>query len=96
MALAASAWVTTEHELKLPVLAAVVDVDATDEVGVVDEVGVADAVVVDAVVGGAVVVDSAVDDLDDEPHAANRMARETATTVPRALRGSLINPPPRP
>jgi len=83
--------VTTEQELKLAVLAVVVDGDATAELGVVDaadEVGVVDAAV-GAVVGG-------LDDLEDEPHAANPMARETAATAPKALRRSLIGPPPRP
>jgi len=71
MALAASACVTTEQELKLAV-AAVVDVDA-----VVDGL---DAAVVDT---DALVVCVVLDDVEDgELHAASGMAEKITTTTP--------------
>ena len=73
-ALAASAWVTTEQELKLAVEPEVVVVDTT----VVDEVGVP---VVDGLVVGAVV-----DEVEgDELHAARRMAAVPAAANPTRL-----------
>jgi hypothetical protein len=79
MALAASAWVTTEQELKLAVPAVVVVV-AT----VVDEleatVVAADAVVVLVVLDGVG---------EDEPHAANTTAAGRASTTPTLRTRSL-------
>jgi hypothetical protein len=76
MALAASAWVTTEQELKFAVLAAVVvgagDVDDGDAEGLV-------------VVAALVVVGG---EEGDELHAAKSVATGTATAIPMNLRRS--------
>ena len=75
MALAASARVTTEQELRLPAAAWVLD-DT-------------DALLVDATVDEVVVV------VEEEPHAAKRMAAGTATAIPSTSGRSLIRPPIR-
>jgi hypothetical protein len=85
MALAASAWVTTEHELKFAVEAAAVVVDADG--GVVVEP--ADAVVVETT---DAVVDVTADDLEDELHAASNTTAVLATTIPTTLDCNLIGP----
>ena len=84
MALAASAWVTTEQELKFAV--------ETDPV-VVDPEGIA-VEPTDAVVAGptGAVVVGAVDDFDEEPHAARPTIAALATTPPTTLHRSLIEP----
>jgi hypothetical protein len=85
MALAASAWVTTEQELKFAVETTAVVVDAAG--GVVVEP--ADAVVAEAT---DAVVEVTADDLEDELHAASNTTAVLATTIPTTLDRSLIGP----
>jgi len=85
MALAASAWVTTEQELKPTFKTTPVVVDANDWV-----VGVADSVVVDPT---DVVVSAAVEDFEDEPHPASTMTAAIATTVRTMLGRGFMRPP---
>src|ERR1039458_7418208 len=80
MALAASAWVTTEQESKLPVAAVVFA--ATDAL-VVDEAA------------DALAVGAGPDNVEDEPHAARRVAEKQATAILMPPRPSLIRPPDR-
>jgi len=85
MALAASAWVTTEQELKFAVETAAVVVDADGGV-VVEPTDVVVVVPTDAV------VDVTADDLEDELHAASNTIAVLATTIPTTLDRSLIGP----
>jgi len=78
--------VTTEHESKFAVEAAVVVVDSTGAV-VVDPTAVA---VVDA--ADEVVLDAALDDLDEDEHAARVTTAATARTVLTVPGGGLVSP----
>src|SRR5437773_10962369 len=82
MALAASASVTTSQELKLPRPVYVFLVCAT----VVEVVQVVDTTDAGLVGTDALVVDVALDDLDDELHAASTTMSELPTAIPTAPR----------
>jgi hypothetical protein len=86
MALAASAWVTFEQELNLPL-----------EVVAVLVVGEVLGPLVVGAVTGALVVGAAPDGAgeEDEPHAASRMAAGTAARIPTAAGRTLIRSPDR-
>jgi hypothetical protein len=81
MALAASAWVTTEQESELPVAAVVSAATGALVVAVV------------SAATDALAVGAGPDDFEeDEPHAASRMVAKQATAILIPPRPSLIRP----